>query len=226
MTSREFRDRLTKRARRFEIRVTPAQVGALEKYLSLLTLWNARINLTALRLDPPDEASFDRLLLEPLAAVRFLPAEPVRVVDIGSGSGSPAIPMAIAGHVAHLTLVESKTRKSVFLMEAVRHLGLDASVETARYEQLLSRPDMHESFDVLTIRAVRVETRSLLSLQAFIKPNGCLFWFRGRLGSQATNVPPPLRWQASHPLLDVSGGTLVVLVKEAIGRPSMFHVEQ
>ena len=225
MTSREFRDRLTKRARRFEIRVTPSQIGALEKYFNLLTLWNERINLTALRLDPPDEASFDRLLLEPLLAVRFLPAERVRVVDIGSGSGSPAIPMAIVGDVAHLTLVESKTRKSVFLMEAVRHLELEASVETARYEQLLSRPDMHESFDVLTIRAVRVEPRSLLSLQAFIKPNGCLFWFRGRSGSQATNVPPPLRWQASHPLLDASG-TLVVLVKEAIGRPSMFHVEQ
>lgn len=222
MTSREFRDRLLKRARRFDIRLTSAHVAALEQYFNLLALWNARINLTALRLTPPDEASFDRLLLEPLAATRFLPDGALRLLDIGSGSGSPAVPMAIVASPSHLTMVESKTRKAVFLMEVVRALGLPASVETARYEQLLSRPDMHETADVLTIRAVRVETRSLLSLQAFIKPNGLLFWFRASPNAAAGGVPPPLRWQATHPLLDSASGRLVVLVKEQVGRASMF----
>ena len=57
-------------------------------------------------------------------------------------------------------MVEVKTRKAVFLREAVRELALkDAEVETSRFEELLSRPEMHESADIVTIRAVRVEPR-------------------------------------------------------------------
>lgn len=219
MTSREFRDRLTKRARRFEITLSSAQAAALEKYFRLLVLWNARVNLTALQLDPPDERSFDRLLIEPLAAVRFLPPGPVRMLDIGSGSGSPAIPMAVLGNLASLMMVESKTRKAVFLMEAIRELGLRATVETARYEQLLSRPDLHEMLDVLTVRAVRVEPRSLLSLQAFIRPGGCLFWFRSSsMPSSAGAIPPPLAWTATHTLVEASSSRLLVLTKNPVGR--------
>jgi 16S rRNA (guanine527-N7)-methyltransferase len=224
VTTKEFRDRLTKRARRFEIPLSLAQISALEKYFRLLVLWNARINLTALRLDPPDERSFDRLLIEPLAAVRFLPPGPVRLLDIGSGSGSPAIPLAVLGNLSSLTMVESKTRKAVFLMEAVRHLGLTASVETERYEQLLSRPDMHEVTDVLTIRAVRVEPKALLSLQAFVKPAGQLFWFRGASAAKAGGiVPPPLAWVATHPLLEPSGSRLVILTKSPVGRAGVLQ---
>ena len=221
MTSKEFRDRLLKRLRKLELRLAPGQVDALEKYYRLLTLWNARINLTALRLDPPDEASFDRLLIEPLAAARFVASGSVKLLDIGSGSGSPAIPLLVAIPSASLTMVESKTRKAVFLMEAVRQLELPATVETARYEQLLSRPDLHEVVDLLTIRAVRVEPRSLLSLQAFIRPGGQLFWFRSASGSRQFDVPPPLTSVATHPLIDSAGSRLVVLGKTAIGRSSM-----
>jgi 16S rRNA (guanine527-N7)-methyltransferase len=220
VTSKEFRDRLLKRLRKLEIRLTGSQVTALEKYYRLLVLWNARINLTALRLDPPDEASFDRLLIEPLSAARFVPAGSTRLLDIGSGSGSPAIPLAIAVTPTFLTMVESKTRKAVFLLEAVRQLELTASVEAARYEQLLSRPDLHESIDVLTIRAVRVEPRSLLSLQAFIKPGGQLFWFRSPAGTRPMDVPPPLTWFATHTLGDATDTRLAILSKNAIGRVS------
>ena len=77
-------------------------------------------------------------------------------------------------------MVEAKTRKAVFLLEALRHLDIaDASVETARFEQLLTRPELHEAFDVLTIRAVRVESATLVTLQAFLKPGGQMFWFQG-----------------------------------------------
>lgn len=223
MTSREFRARLARRSKRAEAPLTSGQLSALESYFRLLVRWNRRINLTALKLDPPDEKSFDRLLIEPLVAAKFLPPGPVRLMDIGSGSGSPAVPLAIAHEAAALTMVESKTRKAVFLMEAVRELSLRATVETARFEQLLARPDLHESMDVLSIRAVRVEPRTLLGLQAFVKPEGRLFWFKGST-AVPDDIPPPLRWAATHPLIDSLGSRLVVLVKEGIGR-TVFHVE-
>ena len=45
---------------------------------------------------------------------------------------------------------------------------------------MLTRPELHEAFDVMTIRAVRVESATLVTLQAFLKPGGHLFWFQGR----------------------------------------------
>ena len=224
LSSREFRLKLLKRARRVEASLADDQLAALESYFRLLVRWNSRINLTGLKLDPLDERSLDRLLIEPLSAVRFLPPGPVRLMDIGSGSGSPAVPLALGHGRTHLTMVESKTRKAVFLMEVVRELSLPATVETARFEQLLARPDLHEAVDVLSIRAVRVESRTLLGLQAFVKPEGRVFWFRGSGPMRTGDFPPPMRWVATQPLVDSLNSRLVILVKEPVGRAS-FHVE-
>ncbi len=130
----------------------PAELAdALLAYLELLALWNSKINLTAL--DDPD-AAIDRLILEPLLAARHVP-EGASVIDIGSGGGSPAIPLKLAAPRIKLWMVESKTRKSAFLREAIRQLDLRESfVETKRYEELLTEPTLHESMDVVTIRAV------------------------------------------------------------------------
>jgi len=72
VTSLEFRDRLARRARRAKAPLTIAMLDPLEAYFRLLTLWNAKINLTALALDPPTDEAFDRLLVEPLAAAPHL----------------------------------------------------------------------------------------------------------------------------------------------------------
>ena len=213
MTSREFRDRLLRRSRRFDI-VPPADVvAALESYVRLLARWNEKINLTALPVARLDDEAVDRLLVEPLVAARYARAGTRSLIDIGSGSGSPAIPLALALPGVRLRMVESKTRKAVFLTEVCRELGLhEAAVETARFEQLLARPELHESADLLSVRAVRVETRVLVTLQAFVRPMGQLFWFRSAAGADTGgHVPPPLEWAASHPLGDRS--RLVVLTK-------------
>jgi 16S rRNA (guanine527-N7)-methyltransferase len=218
VTSREFNERLTRRARRADVQLTPSLAAELEQYYRLLTLWNVKINLTALPLSPPADETFDRLLVEPLAATRHLTSGPVTAIDIGSGSGSPAIPLALARPGLRMRMVESKTRKAVFLTEAGRQLHMtSASVETARFEQLLSRPDLHEGADLVTVRAVRVEARTLVTLQAFLRPSGQLFWFRSGVGpSTPSNVPPPLRWIATHTLVDANSSRLVVLNKDQV----------
>ena len=52
---------------------------------------------------------------------------PTRLMDIGSGGGSPAIPLKLALPHLHLTMVEAKVRKSAFLREASRQLELDGN---------------------------------------------------------------------------------------------------
>jgi len=216
MSSREFRERLRRRAKAAQLTVTPPLVDALESYYNVLAKWNARINLTAFKLAPGGEdQAIDRLLIEPLVAARFIPTGARSLLDAGSGGGSPAIPIKLAAPDLQLRMVEVKTRKTVFLREAVRTLGLrDAEVETARFETLLARPELHEGFDVVSIRAVRVEARTITTLQAFLRPGGKLFLFRGpSSGDAAETPPPPLTWLATYPLVESLRSRLVILSK-------------
>jgi len=208
---RDFRTRLTKRARKAGVFLPEDLVAQLSAYYELLERWNRKINLTAL--DNPDEA-IDRLLLEPIAAARHFPSADASLMDIGSGGGSPAIPMKLCAPGLRLTMVESKARKSAFLREAVRALRLErTAVETARYEELLARPELHETFDVLSLRAVRVEVRTFFTLQAFVRRGGLLFLFRGPGGPDAPEVVPPLRWVATVPLIETLQSRLTLLQK-------------
>ena len=127
-----------------------------------------------------------------------------------------------AGALGHRTLllVESKTRKSVFLREALRALAMaEAEVVDVPVRRDCSRPDLHEAHDLLTLRAVRVETAVLMTLQAFVKPGGDLFLFQGRLWQPGSpgSLTPPLSWKATYPLLESQGSRLVVLVKRGSG---------
>jgi len=214
VSSREFQDRLTRRGRRAGVTISPALAIKLEVYFKLLTAWNAKMNLTGLDLAEQGPAAIDRLLVEPLVAAKHASAPVTRMIDIGSGGGSPAIPLALALS-AHLVLVEAKTRKSVFLREAVRALELTTvEVVTSRFEELLSRPSLHEAHDLLTLRAVRVEGSVLMNLQAFVRPGGELFLFRAASGAEAPgSLMPPLSWKATFPLLEDQGSRLVVLTK-------------
>ncbi len=223
MTSRQFQDRLDRRAKRAGVPVPPGVGARLEVYYRLLATWNQKINLTGMDLAEPTPEALDRLLVEPLVAATHLPHTLERMIDVGAGGGSPAIPVALIVPGVRVLMVESKTRKSVFLREAIRALELaNADVTATRFESLLSRPDLHEAHDLLTIRAVRLETRTVMMLQAFVKPGGQLFLFRG-----AGSIDPsdlllsPLVWLATYPLVASLRSRLIVLEKREIGgRPT------
>ena len=209
--ARDFRTRLTKRAARAGLFLPEDLEAKLAAYYDLLYRWNRKINLTAI--NDADEA-IDRLLLEPLVATKQLQNRPVAVMDVGSGGGSPAIPMKLALSESTLTMVEVKARKGAFLREAIRALALDgAVVETSRYEELLARPELHERFDLLSLRAVRVEVRTLLTLQAFLKPGGAIFMFRGPSGPDSLDLVPPLRWVSTVPLIEALQSRLTIVQK-------------
>ena len=218
MNSREFQDKLSRRARRAAVTLTPELTERFEVYYRLLSNWNTRINLTGLNLADVSPEALARLLIEPLVAAKHVPLSAVRMLDVGSGGGSPAIPLALAVPRLQPVLVESKTRKSVFLRETIRALDLkSAAVVTARFEELLSRPDLHEAQDLVTLRAVRLETRTLMTLQAFIKPGGLAFLFRSSTTPDPTGIPtPPLFWRATYPLIESLRSRLVVLEKRAV----------
>src|SRR5205823_10490748 len=157
-----------------------AMLDPLEAYFRLLAQWNATINLTALPLEEPTDETFDRLLVEPLAASKQIATHtPLRWVDLGSGGGSPAIPLKIARPALQLVMIESKERKSAFLREATRVLGLSETlVETTRFEEAASRPEHSGTADLVTVRAVKADEQLFGVAATLLKSDGRLFLFR------------------------------------------------
>jgi 16S rRNA (guanine527-N7)-methyltransferase len=202
--------RIARRTKRAHLTLSPAQVASLAAYLDLLTLWNRKINLTSLS-DPG--AAIDRLILEPALTASLVPDAATSLLDVGSGGGSPAIPLKICVPRLKLWMVESKTRKAAFLMEAVRQLKLaDATVETHRFEDLLTRTKLREGLDLVTVRALRVDAHALVDLQSFLRPGGQLWLFRSGTGTVPV-LPPQLQFEGEDRLVAYLGSRLTRLRK-------------
>ena len=221
MSGKRLRERIVRRAKSVGLDLSEYVLSGLESYFAELGRWNRKINLTALALDlaGSDEA-VDRLLIEPALASRHIPASSKSLLDIGSGGGSPAIPIKLCRPDLILTMVEVKVRKSVFLRQVTRLLGLEhTQVETSRFEELLSRPDLHESLDVVTVRAVKIDPATLLGIQAFLRPSGYLLNFTS--GEDAVQSPPlPLKSRGIHLLIPEHRSRLVVYQKQRVGQRS------
>ena len=188
MSSREFRDRLLRRARRAGVAVDDEMLSPLETYFRLLARWNEKINLTALPLRNPNDETFDRLLIEPLAAARLIGVTPSGWFDLGSGGGSPAVPLKIARPNLSLTMVESKVRKAAFLREAVRTLGLpSAAVQNVRFQELAGNAALVASADLVTVRAVRIDSGLFDVARHLLRDRGRFLLFGFKNGSPKIN---------------------------------------
>ncbi len=209
-----IREKLAKRASRAGLSLSEGVIDGLYAYFELLRKWNRKVSLTSLPVEDAGDEAIDRLLLEPVLATKYLPRPDAVTLDIGSGGGSPAIPMKLAAPGISLRMVESKTRKAAFLREVVRTLGLaKAAVDAVRSEELLVRPTLHEAVDVVTLRAVRVDRKTLAELQSFIRPGGLLFLFGTSAPVAAELAGPHLAPFASHILLSQWGSRLEILRK-------------
>ncbi len=154
-----FKQRLLQRAEVAGLGIAPEHIEPLAQYFELLERWNRSINLTSLPLSDVSPSAIDRLFIDPLLALSLLRTPPASWFDLGSGGGSPAVPMRIAlGSKGKLTMVEARSRKASFLREVVRELGLlNVEVLEARIETLRAKAAIARSAELVTSRAVRIE---------------------------------------------------------------------
>jgi 16S rRNA (guanine527-N7)-methyltransferase len=125
---------------------------AAEHFTALLLAANRRLNLTRLTL-PDDVARFH--LLDSLAALPILDRlGPGDAIDLGSGGGLPALPLAMARPQMRWTLVDSIGKKAAILREFVAELELpNVTVLAERAETLGRDAGTRERFEVVTARA-------------------------------------------------------------------------
>ena len=117
---------------RFEIELPCPQKLALSRYCEEVTHWNERINLTGLH----GEDLARRLVVEPVWIGLRLKMSGV-LADIGSGNGSPAIPLCIVSPFSTVHLIEARTRRAAFLRHLAVALQLpEVRVHRARFEEV------------------------------------------------------------------------------------------
>jgi 16S rRNA (guanine527-N7)-methyltransferase len=182
-------EQVVRLADRAGLTVSGAVAEQLASFIGLLAKWDATLNLTGFPLDPPSEGALKRLLIEPIAAASLVPSHIKVAIDVGSGGGSPAIPLKLLRPDIQFVLVESKTRKGAFLREAVRHLELGGvEVVSSRFDELASRPEFQARADLVTVRAVRLDDNFWTSLAAVLRPGGHVMLFG--TADAATSLPP------------------------------------
>jgi len=116
----------------FELDLAPEAQSGLGAYYSLLTRWNPRLHLVA-PCAPEEFAT--RHVLESLMLLKHLPPN-ATIADIGSGAGLPIIPCIIARPDLRATAIESSPKKSVFLREAAKQLGVELTVIAKPFEDV------------------------------------------------------------------------------------------
>lgn len=114
-----------------QLALSEQQIEALLRFVSLIEKWNKAYNLTAVR-DP--EQMMRLHILDSLTVLPHVKAP--RVADIGTGAGLPGIPLAICMPDCYFTLVDSNSKKTRFVQQAVLELGLqNVEVLHSRVEQ-------------------------------------------------------------------------------------------
>jgi len=173
MTPREL---LHTGAKELGISLTIEQVNSVFIFLTELKKWNQKINLTAIR---DEEDIIIKHVLDSLTYIHgFTPAPGVRLLDMGSGAGFPALPIKIAHPELSITMVESTKKKASFLRHVIRTLKLtEIEVLDTRTEELPG--SLLSAFDIVTARAFADMKSAITAGTPFLKSSGHIVLSRG-----------------------------------------------
>jgi 16S rRNA (guanine527-N7)-methyltransferase len=101
-------------------------------------------------------------------------------VDVGSGAGMPAIPIAIATGIP-VTMIEATAKKALFLESTLERLGLRGAVVAQRAEIAGHEVALRESFAGGTCRAVGSAPMVVELLLPLIRTGGVAILQRGAI---------------------------------------------
>lgn len=140
-------------------------------FLDEMIRWSSRINLTAIR--SLDEG-VEKHLLDSLILLNYCHGR--SLLDIGTGAGLPAIPLAIADPLLQVVSVESVGKKINFQKHIRRSLGLkNLTPLNCRVEDL----PPERNFPVITARAFAPLDKILELVDPLLSEGGELLLLRG-----------------------------------------------
>ena len=121
----------------------------IEKYIEILLNWQKHVNLISKNTIPEIKK---RHVLDSAQLWKYIPDSSKTLTDVGSGGGFPGIVLGIlnkwAGFPLKITLIESDSKKAIFLGEVNRQLKLNLDILTERVEKVENLKS-----DIITARA-------------------------------------------------------------------------
>jgi 16S rRNA (guanine527-N7)-methyltransferase len=192
-----------------------AAQSKLLAYVALLDKWNHTYNLTAIR-DP--ERMLTHHLLDALATLPHLPqTRTLRLIDVGSGGGLPGVPLAIARPDWHVTLLDSRQKKTTFLRQAAAELSLrHVTVAASRVEDYT--PEV--PFDVAISRAFAELAPFVAGARHLVRVGGYLVAMKGAYPQEELAALPEGVQVVALPVLHIPGvdGARHLVIVQASGQ--------
>ncbi|WP_337996345.1 16S rRNA (guanine(527)-N(7))-methyltransferase RsmG [Oleispirillum naphthae] len=164
--------------------VDAAVAERIARFAAHLAKWQKAINLIG---RSTEAKVWERHILDSLQLVPLISAESRVIVDLGSGAGFPGMILALFGRW-EVHLVESDTRKAVFLRDSARACGVAVEVMARRIETVEA-----PKADVVTARAL-APVAELLRLSAGIRRSGTICLFPKGRGVQAELTDAEKTW--------------------------------
>ena len=165
--------------KRLGITPTEEQLQKLEKFYQLLIEWNQKINLTRIT---EKEDVYLKHFYDSLTIVKEVDLSKVNTLcDVGTGAGFPGIVLKIFYPNLKITLIDSLLKRVNYLNEIIKELELkDIEAIHTRAE------DYHETFDIVTARAVANIEKLLKYTMHLVNKNGKLIAMKGNIEEELT----------------------------------------
>lgn len=176
--AKDFANQLDSYGGELSLNFDKTHIDQLLAYLDSLLLWTKAYNLTAIT-DPTD--AFNKHILDCLAVISHLPfvnQADIRLLDIGTGAGLPAVVIAIMKPDWQVTALDANSKKIRFVRQMMGELGLNNLVPVASRIE-----DFEGDYDVITSRAF-ASLQDFVSLASpYLNPQGVLFAMKGKIPS-------------------------------------------
>ena len=180
----------------------------INQYLSILNTWRNQLNLVG-----PNEWDriWERHVLDSHQLRKHIP-ETSQIVDFGTGAGFPGIVLAAsASGNGHVTLIESNTKKSKFLLAVLEQTKLPISIINSRIESVDTN-----SVDFVTARAV-APLEKLINLAAPYLETGAVALFHKGLTYKSELENALQFWKLNYKVLpnEYSSNGVIIKISEA-----------
>lgn len=176
MSIEEFKKVFLEEADKNNIKVEDNEIEKLYKYMIGIIEWNDKVNVTAIT---EEKLFIVKHFIDSLLINHYLQGKE-RIVDIGTGGGFPGIPLKILNPNKKFTLIDSVNKKLNVIRDLSEKIELkNLEVIHARAEDLASKKEYREKYDVATTRAVSNLSTILEYMLPFIKVGGIAICMKG-----------------------------------------------
>jgi 16S rRNA (guanine527-N7)-methyltransferase len=192
------------------------RAAAFERYCEMVA--GEPVSLTAIR-DP--KRLRRELVDDALTACQVIGDNlPPAVVDVGSGNGSPGIPLALQ-YGSPVTLLESVARKGAFLVRCSEQLGIGCPVVVERSE-MFARGAGRDSFDLALARALAPPPVTLELCLPLVRAGGHLIVWTGRLDAEQLRVVAAQLGGGAPRSVATGPGRALLVVEKLAATPERF----